>query len=70
MDRLGYIKGMDDVVAVTGGALLDKIEITNVANPLNPTYCFVVKPPNPDKSFGSSFKFVHIFRTRHQPFTR
>ena len=38
MDRLGYIKSMDDVVAATGGALVDKIEMTNVANPLNPTY--------------------------------
>lgn len=62
MDRLGYIKGMDDVIAATGGALLDKIEISHIANPLNPTYCFVVKPPekknSPAKESGSSIYSV------------
>jgi len=62
MDRLGYIKGMDDVIAATGGALLEKIEISNIANPLNPTYCFVVKPPaqtnSPVRTSGSSIYSV------------
>lgn len=45
MDRLGYIKGMDQVVADLGGKMIDKIAIEHTANPLNPTVCFVIEPP-------------------------
>ncbi len=44
MDRLGYIKGIDAVVAQLGGTLLDKIRIQHVSNPLNPTVCHVIRP--------------------------
>ena len=47
MDRLGYIKDMDNVITQLGGTLLKKIEIKNISNPLNPTVCFVVEPPKP-----------------------
>lgn len=45
MEKLGYIKNIDGVVNDLGGELLDKIVIKNISNPLNPTVCFVIKPP-------------------------
>lgn len=45
MDKLGYIKNMDGVVAELGGKLVEKTVIKNTTNPLNPTVCFVIKPP-------------------------
>lgn len=53
MDRLGYIKGVDDVIAELGGTLLDKVIITNVGNPLNPTVGFVIAPPGHGHAFAS-----------------
>ncbi len=45
MDRLGYIKNVDGVVAELGGTVLEKIIIKNTGNQLNPTACFVIAPP-------------------------
>ncbi len=45
MDRLGYIKGVDEVVASLGGTVIDKVRMSHVSNPLNPTVCFVIDPP-------------------------
>lgn len=45
MDRLGYIKDIDGVVRALGGTLLEQIRIEHPINPLNPTVCFVIKPP-------------------------
>ena len=45
MDSLGYIKGLEASVLELGGELIDRIEIKNIANRLNPTVCFVIKPP-------------------------
>jgi hypothetical protein len=45
MDRLGYIKNIDGVVKELGGKLIEKLQIQNISNPLNPTYCFVITPP-------------------------
>lgn len=42
MDKLGYIKGIEDEVLSLGGILVDKIPIENTNNPLNPTVCFVI----------------------------
>ena len=48
MDKLGYIKGLDDVVEKLGGKVIEKIRIRNSINPLNPTVCFVIVPsPRP-----------------------
>ncbi len=49
MDDLGYIKGLDDTIELLGGTIIDKTEIKNIANPLNPTYCFVVQPPRAEE---------------------
>lgn len=46
MDRLGYIKNIDGIVGELGGTLLDKVQIQNISNPLNPTYCFIIAPPS------------------------
>ena len=45
MERLGYIKNIDGVVAELGGKLMDKIIIKNISTPLNPTVCFIITPP-------------------------
>lgn len=48
MDRLGYIKNMDGTVKELGGEVIEKIVIKNVSNPLNPTVCYVINPPQID----------------------
>lgn len=45
MDRLGYIKNLDAIVAELGGKIVEKIQIKNIVNPLNPTVGFVITPP-------------------------
>lgn len=45
MDKLGYIKNIDGVVKELNGKLLEKIVIKNPSNPLNPTVCFIISPP-------------------------
>ena len=44
MDELGYIKDIEGEVARLGGTL-DLIPIKNVPRPLNPTFCYVIEPP-------------------------
>jgi hypothetical protein len=46
MDRMGYIKGLDGVVTSLGGTLIDRIALKNISNPLNPTACYIVRPPS------------------------
>ncbi|WP_316863014.1 class I SAM-dependent methyltransferase [uncultured Cohaesibacter sp.] len=48
MQRLGYIKGMEATAEALGGRVLDIIPIKNVSNPLNPTACYVIEPPQAD----------------------
>ena len=45
MDKLGYIKNIDQTISSAGGTLIEKIKIKNTHNPLNPTMCFIIKPP-------------------------
>lgn len=45
MDKLGYIKNVEDVVKKLGGRLDERVIIENVNNPLNPTVCYVITPP-------------------------
>lgn len=46
MDRLGYVKGIEDMVSKLGGKVVDVVPIKNTANPMNPTACFIVEPPS------------------------
>lgn len=48
MDRLGYIKNVEQVVSELGGKVLERIVIKHTSNPLNPTACFILIPPTPD----------------------
>jgi ubiquinone/menaquinone biosynthesis C-methylase UbiE len=50
MDRLGYIKNVDAVVAKLGGRVESKLRLSNLMNHLNPTVCFVITPPLPGVS--------------------
>ena len=42
MDALGYVRGLPDHIKACGGNLLSIELLKNVANPLNPTCCYVV----------------------------
>lgn len=44
MDMHGYIKGIPDVVKSLGGTTIELIEIINISNKLNPTYCYIITP--------------------------
>jgi SAM-dependent methyltransferase len=48
MDKLGYIKNLDEIVSELGGKVIEKVAIKNISNPLNPTVCFVINPPSND----------------------
>jgi ubiquinone/menaquinone biosynthesis C-methylase UbiE len=61
MDRLGYIKGVDFVVEALGGKLIEKIEIKNAINALNPTVCFVIEPPSQTVAQTSHLDPLNIF---------
>lgn len=45
MQKLGYIKGLPTAIQGEGGIIDETIRIENVANPLNPTYAYVITPP-------------------------
>lgn len=45
MDSLGYIKNLAQIANDLGGNIIDIIPIKNISNPLNPTVCFIIKPP-------------------------
>jgi SAM-dependent methyltransferase len=53
MDEHGYIKNVDGVVAELGGTVVERIELKNISNPLNPTVCFVVDVPKKDINTAS-----------------
>lgn len=45
MEKLGYIKNIEETVAALGGVIIDVVPMINIANRLNPTACFVIEPP-------------------------
>lgn len=45
MERLGYVKGLPDAIKAAGGELIDCVRIEGPRNPLNPTYAYVIRPP-------------------------
>ena len=45
MDKLGYIKNMEGEVNALGGKILDIKPLNNTDNPLNPTACYIIEPP-------------------------
>lgn len=46
MDRLGYIRGLEKTVTRLGGTVESVVPIQSLANPLNPTFGFVLVPPS------------------------
>jgi len=61
MDKLGYIKDIEGAVTALGGTLKDTIPLENVANPLNPTVCFVIQPPPTEDDYQQSLGGDAIF---------
>jgi ubiquinone/menaquinone biosynthesis C-methylase UbiE len=50
MDKLGYIKGIEEEVKILGGKVLDVSLLKNIDNPLNPTACYVIEVPDKELS--------------------
>lgn len=46
MDRLGYVRGLPQAIQSLGGQLDECIRIEHPTNLLNPTYAFVITPPD------------------------
>lgn len=44
MEKLGYIKGLATVAERFGATCEEIIPITNISNPLNPTFAFIISP--------------------------
>lgn len=42
MDQLGYIRGLPEHIRLLGGELKTVSPLSRVANPLNPTHCYVI----------------------------
>ena len=51
MDSLGYIKNIKGEVEKLRGKVTDIIPIQNIANPLNPTTCYIIEPPKSSSVF-------------------
>jgi len=45
MERLGFIRDIEGTVTSLGGKVLDIKPLVNPSNPLNPTACYVIEPP-------------------------
>ncbi|MBT2786002.1 MULTISPECIES: methyltransferase domain-containing protein [unclassified Halomonas] len=58
MDRLGYIKDVENVVENFGGSVEDIIPITHSSNALNPTACFIIKVPPSKASYEGDSHFT------------
>jgi len=59
MDRLGYIKNLQSEVKKLGGSLEKRIVIKSNENPLNPTACFVIKPPKSKNTKRSAAENIY-----------
>ncbi|MBH49017.1 MAG: hypothetical protein CME71_12690 [Halobacteriovorax sp.] len=57
MDKFGYIKNLADIVESLGGQVLSTTQLHNIANPLNPTYCYVVSVDAARASDDQDFSF-------------
>lgn len=57
MDNLGYIKDLPNEIEKIGGKILNMKPITNVFNPLNPTVCYVIRPPKTNANFVARPEF-------------
>lgn len=61
MDKLGYVKNIAQTAKGLGASVVEIIPIMNSINPLNPTACFVIEPPEvadnkvPERPLNSTF---------------
>lgn len=58
MDKLGYIKNIQGITKSLGGVIEEFVQIKNIANPLNPTACFVIRPPETQDNENNKQKCV------------
>lgn len=50
MKEMGYITNLPNAVADQGGKLIARIPLEAISNPLNPTSCFIIEPPQLETS--------------------
>jgi ubiquinone/menaquinone biosynthesis C-methylase UbiE/uncharacterized protein YbaR (Trm112 family) len=55
MEGYGYIRNLPEHIKKNNGKLEYKIKIKNTINPLNPTYAYIITPPNNAKRVDSVF---------------
>ncbi len=60
MDKLGYVKNIDLVIEKLGGKLIEKIIIKNISNPLNPTVCWIISPPESNMQVTEKFSLFSV----------
>ena len=58
MEQLRYIKGLPDAITAAGGMLKAFEPITAVSNPLNPTYAYVIAPPQSELADPSDLEWA------------
>lgn len=62
MDKLGYIRNIEQIINKLGGAITEKIILSNNANELTPAACFIIKPnshiENSDSKSKSKVEFT------------
>jgi uncharacterized protein YbaR (Trm112 family) len=58
MDKLGYVRELPRHIEKLGGKLDSVIALSNTANPLNPTYCYII----------SINKSIHQLKEGETPF--
>ena len=60
MDQLGYIRNLPEYIQECGGKLISVDPIPHTDNDLNPTYCYVVAPPE-----GQNASSVHDWKSNN-----
>jgi len=59
MDKLGYIKDIENTVKKCGGEITEISPLQNIANSLNPTACFVIEPSLNTGKFPADLFFTY-----------
>jgi hypothetical protein len=66
MERLGYIRDIEAAVRSLGATVQERVALRHIANPLNPTACFVITlPPSAGPRAGGSLPAYSVPGTSH-----
>jgi hypothetical protein len=68
MLEMGYVTNIGGIAEGLGGKIIETLPIKNVKNPLNPTVCYVITPPQ--KEASTLVKVMLPFRQMTSVFSR